>query len=189
MDDHLIARWIEALSLIGWQFEKRKGNTDDEGEMETNAAIAAADQAPVDSELDSTAKDFPAIPPAYAALRTLLELECEWQGKVRSAWKKRRSQQPVSLLCQRSASSLPVAVSEALRWIGIWGVRNPWGLASRLEKPVLTGRYVVRLQHSNDLQFTDNIVDPSRLAAAVCIPLAWQDQWQLRRVITLPFSA
>ena len=90
--------------------------------------------------------------------------------------------------CQRSASSLPLAVSEALRWIGIWGVRNPWGAKSRQEKETLSGRYVVSLEHT-ELNLTDTLGDPARLAAAVCIPLAWQDHWQLLRAITLPFSA
>ncbi|MBE2283334.1 MAG: type I-U CRISPR-associated protein Csx17 [Prosthecobacter sp.] len=188
LDDHLIARWIEALSLIGWHFEKKADGRDDDGEAETAKALAAADAAPLDLAEDGESKTSPAIPLAYAALRTLLELECEWQRQNRSAWKKRRSQQPISHLCQRSASSLPVAVSEALRWIGIWGVQNPWGAESRQEKEILSGRYVIRLDPT-DLNFTDTLVDPARLAAAVCIPLAWEDQWQLRRAITLPFSA
>jgi hypothetical protein len=126
------------------------------------------------------------IEPAYAALRTLLELECEWQGEDRGQWKKRRSQQPFALLCQRAASSLPLAVSEAFRWISIWGASNPWGAAARAENPRITGRYVVRLDHGNissavwDQQLAD------RLAAAVCIPLRWQDHWQLYRAVTLP---
>lgn len=185
LNDYLIARWIEALSLIGWHFEKSE---DDEAKSETSEAAAAADAAPLDLTAEGESLSPPAIPIAYAALRTLLELECEWQGKDRRSWKKRRSQQPIAHLCQRSASSLPLAVSEALRWIGIWGVRNPWGAKSRQEKETLSGRYIVSLEHTA-LNLTDTFVDPARLAAAVCIPLAWQDQWQLRRAITLPFSA
>jgi CRISPR-associated protein Csx17 len=165
LDDRLIARWTEAMSLIGWHF----GNEEDE-------------DAP-DHANDKTSEG---VEPAYAALRTLLELECEWQGKDRSQWKKRRSQQPVALLCQQSASSLPSAVSEALRWISIWGVLNPWGAAARAEKPRITGRYVLRLDHRNissaiyDQQLAD------RLAASVCIPLRRQDHWYLYRAVTLP---
>jgi CRISPR-associated protein Csx17 len=181
LDDHLIARWTEALSLIGWRFSKRRNDFEGANDSEAIQASDKADNAAPESELEP-------IPLAYAALRTLLELECSPQEGEQNTWKKRRSQQPISLLCQRSAGSLPLAVSEALRWIGIWGVPNPWGKTSREEKPVLTGRYVVRLDHRK-LQFTDSIVDPSRLAAAVCIPLHWQDQWQLRRAVTLPFSA
>lgn len=184
LDGHLIARWIEALSLIGWDFEKRE---DDEIKSEADEAMATADTAPLDLAADEDSPDSPAIPIAYAALRTLLELECEWQGTDRSSWKKRRSQEPITHLCQRSASSLPVAVSEALRWISIWGVRNPWGAKSRQEKETLSGRYIVRLEQ-NDVKVSEYL-NPSRLAAAVCIPLAWQDQWQLRRAVTLPFSA
>ncbi|MCX6848575.1 MAG: type I-U CRISPR-associated protein Csx17 [Verrucomicrobia bacterium] len=184
VDDHLIARWIEALSLIGWNFEK----SDAEAKSDTEEIFAVADTAPLDLAAEGDSSSSPAIPIAYAALRTLLDLECEWQGKDRSSWKKRRSQQPISHLCQRSASSLPLAVSEALRWIGIWGVRNPWGAKSRQEKETLSGRYVVSLEHT-ELNLTDTLGDPARLAAAVCIPLTLQDHWQLLRAITLPFSA
>ena len=120
------------------------------------------------------------IEPAYAALRTLLELECEYQGKDRTQWKKRRSQQPIALLCERSASSLPLAVSEAFRWIGIWGVRNPWGTAAaRVEKPRISGRYVIRLDQEiiSSAVWEQQLAD--RLAAAVCIPLRPRDRWQL----------
>jgi CRISPR-associated protein Csx17 len=165
LDDRLIARWAEAMSLIGWYF----GKEEDE-----------------DAPERANKKTSEGVEPAYAALRTLLELECESQGQDRGQWKKRRSQQPITLLCQRSASSLPLAVSEALRWISIWGVRNPWGAVARAEKPRITGRYVVRLDYGNtsssiyDQQFAD------RLAAAVCIPVRRQDHWQLYRSVTLP---
>ncbi|WP_176159496.1 type I-G CRISPR-associated protein Cas8g1/Csx17 [Prosthecobacter debontii] len=184
LDDHLITSWIEALSLIGWHFEKPEVVA----QKEIEEAQTAADEAPFDLAEDNQSKASPAFHLAYAALRTLLELECGWPRKNCARWKKRRSQQPIFHLCQRSASSLPLAVSEALRWIGIWGVSNPWGAKSRQEKEILSGRYIVRLGQS-DLNFTDSPVDPARLAAAVCIPLAWEDQWLLRRAITLPFSA
>jgi CRISPR-associated protein Csx17 len=177
VDDRVIARWTEAMSLIGWHF----GQEQDE-EDAAEKATTEWDKQPLEGASEG-------MEPAYAALRTLLELECEWQGADRGQWKKRRSQQPFALLCQRSASSLPLAVSESLRWISIWGVRNPWGAAARAEKPRITGRYVVRLDHGNigsaiyDQQLAD------RLAAAVCIPLRWQDKWQLYRAVTLPPGA
>ncbi len=139
LDDHLIARWIEALSLIGWKF-------------------ANADDALADGEPESHA-----IPPEYAALRTLIELECEHREKGDT--KKRRSQQSIALLCQRSASTLPLAVTEALRWIAIWGVPNPYGKKAAAEKEWLAGRDII--SPSTFLPFTD----ATRLAAAVCIPL------------------
>ncbi|MBZ5601827.1 MAG: type I-U CRISPR-associated protein Csx17 [Acidobacteriia bacterium] len=182
LDDRLIARWTEAMSLIGWHFGK---DPDDENAPES-ASEKAVEEAAIEDDRQPLAMTSEGIEPAYAALRTLLELECEWQGKERAQWKKRRSQQPFALLCQRSASSLPLAVSEAFRWISIWGVRNPWGAAARAETPRITGRYVVRLDHGNissavwDQQLAD------RLAAAVCIPLRWQDCWQLYRAVTLP---
>ena len=174
LDDRLIARWTEAMSLIGWHFGKDSGDE------------KAAEKAAVEGDKQPLEMTSEGMEPAYAALRALLELECEWQGQDRGQWKKRRSQQPFALLCQRSASSLPLAVSDAFRWISIWGVRNPWGAAARAEMPRISGRYVVRLDHGNissavwDQQLAD------RLAAAVCIPLRWQDRWQLYRAVTLP---
>ncbi len=180
LDDRLIARWTEAMSLIGWHFGKKQNDEDasDSREAVEEASIEADEQ-----PLDETSEGMES---AYAALRTLLELECEWQGKDRGQWKKRRSQQPFALLCERSASSLPLAVSEAYRWIGIWGVRNPWGATARSEKPRITGRYVIRLDH-RDIAFSGSDQQLiRRLAAAVSIPLRWQDRWQLYRAVTLP---
>ncbi len=154
LDDQLIARWIEALSLIGWKLMK-------------------ADDEPADGEWEP-----PAIQPEYAALRTLLELECEQrkEGDI----KKRRSQQPVSLLCQRSASMLPLAVTESLRWIGIWGVPNPDWKKAKEGKERLAGRDII----SPSSFFSS--ADASRLAAAVCIPLHWRDRNALFRAVSLP---
>jgi CRISPR-associated protein Csx17 len=172
LDDRLIGRWTEAMSLIGWHFGK---DPDD-----------AVEEAAVEGDKQALEMTSDGIEPAYAALRTLLELECEWQGKDRTQWKKRCSQQPFALLCERSASSLPLATSEAFRWIGIWGVRNPWGAAARSEKPRISGRYVVRLDLGiiSSSVWDQRLAD--RLAAAVCIPLRWQDRWQLYRAVTLP---
>jgi CRISPR-associated protein Csx17 len=169
LDDRLIARWTEALSLIGWQFTKDGAN-----------------EVPSTPDESSGNSEFESMEPAYAALRTLLELECECQGNDRRQWKKRRSQQPLALLCERSASSLPLAVSEAFRWISIWGVPNAWGAASRAEKARISGEYVVRLDHWNisTALYTQQLAD--RLAAAVCIPLQWQDRRQLHRAVTIP---
>jgi CRISPR-associated protein Csx17 len=162
LDDHLIARWTEAMSLIGWKFTHAEQTEHAEEE-----------------------EDFIGLEPAYAALRSLLELECEWQGQDPSKWKKRRSQQPISLLCQRSAPALWQAVSEALRWISIWGVRNPWGTEARLEKPVITGRYIINPPQTNVSSYQDQaIVD--RIAATVLIPIRWQDRWKVYRAVTLP---
>jgi CRISPR-associated protein Csx17 len=154
LDDHLIARWIEALSLIGWKLVQVKDE-------------------PADAEWKP-----PAIPPEYAALRTLIELECERrdQGDI----KKRRSQQPVSLLCQRSASTLPLAVTEALRWIGIWGVPNPDREKAQVGKKRLAGRDII-----SPSTFAPS-TDAARLAAAVCISLRWRDRSALYRAVSLP---
>jgi CRISPR-associated protein Csx17 len=155
LDDQLIARWIEALSLIGW----KQGNADDE-------------------RADGEWKP-PAIPPEYAALRTLLELECELREKGDT--KKRRSQQPIALLCQRSASTLPLAVTEALRWIAIWGVPNPDWKKAKEGKERLAGRDIIDLKK---LPFAPS-TDAARLAAAVCIPLHWRDRNSIFRAVSL----
>jgi CRISPR-associated protein Csx17 len=155
LDDQLIARWTEALSLIGWRLVK----VDEQ-----------------DSEWES-----PALPTEYAALRTVLELECE--RREEGDWKKRRSQQPISLLCQRSASVLPLAVTEALRWIAIWGVPNSYDEKSEKEKKRLSGRDIISLAPTA-LSFS---TDAARLAAAVCIPLRGRrDRYALYRVVSLP---
>ena len=158
LDDQLIARWIEALSLIGWKFMK-------------------LENAPAGGEPESHA-----IPPEYAALRALLELECE-RREDRDR-KKRRSQQPISLLCQRSSSSLPLAVTESLRWIAIWGFDNPYGKKAAAEKPRLAGRDIISprtfSRSSEEPQF------PARLAAAVCIPLHWRDREEIFQAVSLP---
>ncbi len=154
LDDHLIARWTEALSLIGWELFN---DAQPDGEWESQA-----------------------IPPEYAAPRVVLELECE--RREEGDRKKRRSQQPISVLCQRSASTLPLAVTEALRWIGIWGVPNPYGEKAVAEKQRLSGRDIISLPMAS-LSFS---TDPARLAAAVCIPLHWRDRKALFRAVSLP---
>jgi CRISPR-associated protein Csx17 len=155
LDDHLIARWIEALILIGWK------------------------SADVDDGQDVSEPEAPAIPPEYAALRILLELECKRRDEDDT--KRRRSQQPIALLCQRSASTLPLAVKEALRWIAIWGVPNPY--ANKAKKPRLAGSDIINLSLNAKLSFVSNA---TRLAAAVCIPLHWRDRNALYRAVSLP---
>lgn len=172
LDDYRIARWTEALSLIGWQW----------GNAEQEHLATQGKESPSNEHVQ---EGWRAIPPAYAALRALLEVECEWQGNDTSWWQKRRSQQPIALLCQRSPSSLALAVEEALRWLSVWGVPNCWTEQSRREKPRLSGRDIIRAdQHiwrfDHDPQFV------RRLASAVAIPLDQRDQWKLYRAVTLP---
>lgn len=175
LDDHRIARWTEALSLIGWHFEKEEESADPSGSSE-------------EQSLEDEQRQFPAVPLAYAALRSVIEMECEWQGNDSSLWKKRRSHRPISLLCQRTPSSLALAVEDALRWLAVWGVPNCWGEAARREKPRLGGRDVIRADH-RELNFGEaqsRLV--TRLAAAVLIPLDWRDRGKLYRAVTLPQS-
>ena len=155
LDDQLIARWVEALSLIAWELVKVNEPPVADWEWEEHA-----------------------IPADYAALRTLVELECEPQEE--GATQKRRSQQPVSLLCQRSASTLPLAVTEALRWIAIWGLDNPFGKKAAAEKSRLAGRDIISPRTFS------TITNATRLAAAVSIPLHWRDRSAIFRAVSLP---
>jgi CRISPR-associated protein Csx17 len=152
LDDHLIGRWIEALALIGWQLTK-------------------VDELP-------PGRQAHVVPIEYAALRVLLELECEQRETGDTA--KRRSQQPIALLSQRSVSALPLAVSEALRWISIWGVPNP-DPKSRSEKERLAGRDIIRIPASS----FHRAVSATRLAAAVCIPVHWGERDRLFREVSV----
>lgn len=173
LDDQRIARWTEALSLIGWRWEKE--------EKETYSAFSNEEQS-----FEEDREKFHTIPLAYAALRSLLEMECEWQGNDTSIWKKRRSQRPIVLLYQQAPSSLALAVEDALRWLSIWGVPNGWGEDARHEKPRLAGRDIVRIDH-RELNFREPSTRlVTRLAAAVLIPLDWRDRWKLFRALTLP---
>jgi len=160
LDERLIARWTEALSLIGW-----------DSRMQTKDAYSRDDF------------DGSPIPLAYAALRAVVDLECELQSGDRGEWKHRRSQRPVALLCQRSPSSLSLAVEDALRWCGIWGVPNPYGAASRALKPRLAGKEVVHVAACR-LAFGDNADLVHRLPASVLVPI--DDPQPLFRSVTLP---
>jgi CRISPR-associated protein Csx17 len=171
-NDNRISRWTEALSLIGWHWGK------------TGKDDSATEGEPPPSD-DQELEGWLPIPPAYAALRALLEVECEWQGNDSSLWKKRRSQRPISLLCQRSSSSLGLAVEEALRWLSIWGVPNCWGAEAREEKPRLSGRDIIRADHRM-WRFDHDPKFVRRLAAAVAIPRDWRDRGKLFRAVTLP---
>ncbi|WP_448871761.1 type I-G CRISPR-associated protein Cas8g1/Csx17 [Desulfobulbus propionicus] len=165
LDDAKIARWIEALSLIGWHFEKQEDALQSQDDVGSTTASLS-------------------VPLPYAALRTLVDLECAFQQK--EEYKHRRSSQPIGQLCQCSAGALAQATQEALRWISIWGVRNPWQ-ESRQEREILKGAYVVNLDNCA-LSISENLVSPERVAAAVCIPLCWKDRWQLHQIVTLPIS-
>jgi len=171
LDEQCIARWTEALSLIGWHFEASS----------TKPAPPAED-----------AVSFPAVPLAYAALRALLEIEGEWQrsdgagGASSSAAtatkpQRRRSRRPISLACQRSPSSVALAVDGALHWLSVWGVPNPYGEEARMEKKRLAGRDIVRAHGFHPEEQTVR-----RISAAILVPLDWRDRWKIFRQVTLP---
>jgi CRISPR-associated protein Csx17 len=174
LDDAKIARWIEALSLIGWHFEKQQ---------ETNTTTDGAPETPYISPEETNPPA--AIPLPYAALRTLLNLECEYQKPTE--YKRRRSDQPIAQLCTGSELALAQATRDALRWLGTWGVPNPWGKISRNEMKIMKGAYIINLAHC-DLNLSQSTLPPERVAAAAAIPLSWRDHWQLHRLVTLPIS-
>jgi len=176
LDDHKIARWIEALSLIDWHFKKRKEDTDERPYVPGPGED--------DEKTSSSEKRLNyAIPLPYAALRILLNTECAYQKK--EDYKRRRSSRPVSQLSTCSQYALEQATRDALRWLGIWGVQNPWGEKARKEQPTMHNAYVVRLDDCG-LNVPDTLLPPERLAASVAVPLIWEDHWRLRRVVTLP---
>ncbi len=170
LDNHRIARWTEAMSLIGWRWDSQGKR------IET----------PLPSEEVSLREknDYSAIPFAYSALRSLLQCECEWQGNDFFLWKRRRSQRPIALVCQQTPASLALAVEDALHWLSIWGVPNCWGEAARIEKPRLAGRAIVRVNHG-DFRFEDSGF-VCRVAAAIAIPLEPCDSGRLFRSVALP---
>ncbi len=157
LDDHKIARWIEALSLIGWKMPDH-----DDGISERSES---------------------AIPLPYAALRSLLDAELTYQKP--ETYKRRRSEQPVAQLCACSPHTLEQATREALRWLSIWGVPNPWAEQSRAKLSEMKGAYVVRLDDC-PFRLPEELLSSARVAAAVAIPLTKRDRRQLHRLVTLP---
>jgi CRISPR-associated protein Csx17 len=171
LDDQRIARWTEALSLIDWRFEGARSESWQRGKGESS---------------------LPAIPHAYAALRSLLEVECEWQTPERASdassgsatpgvTKRRRSPAPISLVCQRSSASVALSIEQSLLCLSIWGVPNPYGKQARTEKKTLAGRDIVRA-----VGFRPDQQTVRRLAAAILIPLDWHDRWKIFHHVTLP---
>lgn len=163
LDDTRIARWAEALSLIGWH---PSSNQTESWNRSQEMAIEESSRP---------------LPLAYAAIRSLLETEL-----VPSAGDAERrrcvSSRTLALLRERSGAGAAAATEEALHRLSIVGVRNPYDQTQK-EKPHLAGRDIVRIQRSAFL-----VADPdiSRLAAAVCIPLHWRDRFRLFRNVTLP---
>jgi len=169
LDDHKIARWIEALSLIGWRFEKTEKENSDTGNAER-----------------AEVKNSHPTPPCYAALRTLLDLEGAYQKP--EEYKRRRSEQPIAQLCTCSSHALAQATCEALRWVAVWGVENPWGEKSRREMASMKGAYIINLDRQ-DMSIPEAFLSPERIAAAVAIPLSWRDRFRLHQIVTMPISA
>lgn len=170
LDDSQIARWTEALSLIDWRWNGSPAENSSETQTVGPAAVES---------------NNPAIPPAYAAMRALIELECDWRPDAHDGRRRRRSQRPVALVCERVSGSLAVAVREALHWLAIWGIPNHYGIQSSSEKPRLAGRDVIRNPTASWRTAQDHRL-VERMAAAVLIPLDWRDRAKLFRAVTLP---
>jgi CRISPR-associated protein Csx17 len=167
LNDQRIARLVEALSLIDWRFSAKHINNNN-GD-------------------DSDEDHVDPIPIAYAAIRSLMEIACDTHrdetGKTEAhSGPHAKVQRTVALLSRQEPRMAAAATVEALRQLAIVGVQNPYGEASRREKPTLAGRDVVQVNASL-------VVDPNsahRLAAAVLIPLDWCNRWKLFRAVTLP---
>jgi len=164
LHEEKVARWIEALSLIGWRFRAKEDDT---------------------PSPEGTEDMHQAIPLSYAALRTLLDLEMDYQPP--NSFKRRRAPNAIVQLCMCSDYALAQATTEALRWLSIWGVPNPWGNAARKERERLSGTYIVDFEGTS-LDAPTDMLAPERVAAAAAIPLRWQDRWQLARLVTRPIS-
>lgn len=170
LDDHRIARLVEALSLIDWQLPSAQQR---EGER-----AATADE------------NRDAIPVAYAAIRALVEVACD-QDSARVANEAANSspraivQRAISLATRQEPGMVVTGVSEALRRLAIVGVPNTYGEDSRRQKPKLAGRDVIAFETGQAQLQCDRLLS-QRLAAAVLVPLSWRDRWKLFRAITLP---
>jgi CRISPR-associated protein Csx17 len=159
LDDARIARYTEALSLIGWRF----------GTAEVAAYSPHHDEA-----------QRP-IPLPYAAIRSLLEAELHPSNGM----ERRRciSVRALALLGEQSSAGVAAATVEALDRLRVVGVPNPYANRIESHKTSLAGRDIVRLGRG-ELLVPEVLF--RRVAAAVCIPLHWRDRFTLLRTITLP---
>jgi CRISPR-associated protein Csx17 len=169
LDDTRIARLVEGLSLVDWH---------QPAERQLKDAAQETDEQQLD-----------AVPVAYAAVRSLVEIACDAssgdRGTTGRPGPRATVQRTISLVSRQKPGMVVAGVTEALRRLAIVGVPNTYGEATRQQKPKLAGQDVVTFgTESARIQF-----DPAlsrRLAAAVLIPLARHDRWKLFRAITLP---
>lgn len=168
LDDRQIGRLIEALSLIDWQQPSLPQRTDPQD----------ADDAPPD-----------AVPVAYAAVRSLIEIACDARSSgvedVAAPTPRAFVQRTVSLVSRQEQGMVAASVAEALRRLAIVGVPNTYGEDTRRQKPTLAGRDVVALGTEPSRLPCDPVL-ARRLATAVLIPLDRRDRWKLFRAVTLP---
>lgn len=170
LDDRRIARMVEALSLIDWQGHSTR-------HQENSADAKDEDR-------------LHPLPVSYAAVRALIEIACD--AKSDGAAENTAKSGPravvhrtVSLVSCQAPETVALGVFEALRRLAIVGVPNTYGEDNRRQKPKLAGRDVVALW-SGQVRLQCGPLLSGRLAAAVLIPLDWQDHWKLFRAITLP---
>lgn len=169
LDDARIARLVEGLSLVDWQ-------------QSSESQLGDAAQEMDDEQLD-------AVPVAYAAVRSLVEIASQAsssQREITNASGPRVTVQRTIALVSRAEPGMVVAgVTEALRRLAIAGVPNTYGEVARQQKPTLAGRDVIAFG-ADGARIKCDVALSRRLAAAVLIPLARQDRWKLFRAITLP---
>ncbi|HEY5915252.1 MAG TPA: type I-U CRISPR-associated protein Csx17 [Verrucomicrobiae bacterium] len=166
LDDQRVARYTEALSLVGWHFSADKAATSPE-------PVRPAEE-PEPSR---------PIPVPYAAARALLETELLPRTEQESERLHCSAAHTLALLCQRTPDCVAAATAEALRRLSIVGLRNPYGEEAEGEKPRLAGRDIVSAE-AGELVIPPEFA--TRLAAAVLIPLHWRDHFRLFRTVTLP---
>lgn len=169
LDDARIARLVEGLSLVDWQPTSEQSHAN---------AVQMVDG----EELD-------AMPVAYAAIRSLVEIACDASSRESTTAAKTGPratvQRTVSLVTRQEPGMVVAGVTEALRRLAIVGIPNTYGEAGRQQKPKLAGQDVIAFGAGPARILCDPELS-RRLAAAVLIPLARQDRWKLFRATTLP---
>jgi CRISPR-associated protein Csx17 len=169
LNDSRIARLADGLSLIDWQ---------QRSERELN-----------DAAQDSDEQQRDAVPVAYAAVRSLVEIACDASSSgstiAGDSGPRATVQRTVGLVTRQEPGMVVSGVKEALRRLAIVGVPNTYGEAARRQKPKLAGKDVITFEAGSARMQCDPALS-RRLAAAVLIPLARHDRWKLFRAITLP---
>ncbi|HLK15448.1 MAG TPA: type I-U CRISPR-associated protein Csx17, partial [Fimbriimonadaceae bacterium] len=152
LDDARIARLVEGLSLVDWQQPSERQLRD--------------------AAQDTGEQHLDAVPVAYAAVRSLVEIACDASSSdstaTSNAGPRATVQRTVSLVTRQEPGMVVAGVTEALRRLAIVGVPNIYGEAARQQKPKLAGQDVVAFEAGPARIQCDPALS-RRLAAAVLI--------------------